>query len=132
MGYFLRWLFAFLLLSATFNPTEWNFVRWANGNYLSDPSLTLFSGLILFIGYLIYLRATLRSIGGFGMLLVGALVASLIWVLYDRGIVTLENRQVNEWLGILALSLVLWIGLSCSLVRRMMTGQFDVDDDDED
>lgn len=131
MGYFLRWIFAFLLLALTFNPTDYNYVRWSMMNYATETPITVLMGLLLVIGYIIYLRATLRSIGGFGMFLILAVVAALLWVLYDWGILTLENRALNTWLGVLALSLVLGIGLSWSLVRRQLTGQADIDDVDE-
>ena len=131
MGIFLRWLFAFLLLAATYNPTQWSYARWSYANYETYLSLVVFMGLVLAIGYIIYLRATLRSIGGFGMVLILALVAALWWVLYEFGILSLESQQWNTWLGIFALSLVLGIGLSWSIVRRALSGQADVDDIDE-
>lgn len=127
----LRWAFAFVLLVATFNPTEWNYVRWATDNYSSQTPLVLFFGLILAIGYIIYLRATLRSIGAFGMLLVAALVGSLVWVLQDLGLLSLENRSVQVWLGILALSIILGVGLSWSIIRKRLSGQVDMDDVEE-
>ncbi len=126
-----RWLFAFLLLAATFNPTQWNFVRWAQAGYPENLPVAVLLGLLLAIGYIVYLRATLRSIGAFGMMLVGAVVAALIWVLIDWGVLSLQNRNLNLWLGIFALSVVLGIGLSWSLIRRRLTGQADVDDLDE-
>lgn len=125
---FLRWLFAFVLLTATYNPTEWNYVRWSMANYETRLSIAVFTGLILLIGYIIYLRATVRSIGGFGMFLVLAVVAALLWVLYDLGMMSLENTDVNVWLAIFSLSAVLGIGLSWSHVRRHLSGQSDVDD----
>ena len=131
MGFLLRWIFAFALIAATFNPTDWNFVNWAGTNYAQELPLTVLFGLVLLIGYIIYLRATLRSIGGLGMFLVFALFAALIWVLWDRGLLSLSNSDFNSWMGILALSLVLGIGLSWSFVRRTITGQFDVDDSDD-
>ncbi|MCA0870033.1 DUF6524 family protein [Seohaeicola saemankumensis] len=131
MGMFLRWLFAFGLLALTYNPTEWNFVRWALENYERYLSVTVLMGLILVIGYIIYLRATVRSIGGFGMFLVLAVVGALLWVLYDFGLLDLENQDLNVWLGIFSLSVVLGIGLSWSHVRRQLAGQHDVDDIDE-
>ena len=91
-------------------------------------SIAVLLGLLLFIGYVIYLRATLRSIGGLGMLLVLALVGSSLWVLYDLGILRLDNRSFNLWLGLVALSFVLGIGLSWSIFRRAVSGQADVDD----
>ena len=130
MGFLIRWAFAFLLLAATCNPTQWNFVRWAMGNYQNMLSVTVLVGLILAIGYIIFLRATLRSIGMFGMLLVLAVAGTLLWVLFDQGFIDLTNPTINTWLGIIVMSLVLAIGLSWSIVRRKISGQADVDDVD--
>ncbi len=131
MGFALRWLVAFVLLAATFNPTEWNYARWAQANWGDQMPLVVLFGLLLLVGYIIYLRATLRSIGAFGMGLVLAIVAALLWVLYDFGWLNLENRSFNLWIGIFALSLVLGVGLSWSHVRRKLSGQADMDDVDE-
>jgi len=131
MGFILRWLFAFLLLAATFNPTQYNYIDWVRSYGSMNMSIAVLAGLILLIGYIIYLRATLRSIGLFGMLLVLAVAGTLIWVLFDQGIVNLADPTVNTWLGIAVLSLVLAIGLSWSIVRRKISGQADVDDIDD-
>ena len=131
MGMFLRWLFAFLLLALTYNPTEWNYVKWALVNYQANMSIAVLLGLVLIIGYIIYLRATVRSIGAIGMFLVLAVVAALLWVLYDFGLLDVHNTDQNVWLGIFALSVVLGIGLSWSHVRRALSGQADMDDLDE-
>ena len=131
MGFLIRWLFAFVLLATTYNPTEWSFVRWSMANYETNLSMTVLFGLVLFVGYIIYLRATLRSIGVFGMILLLAVVATLLWVLFDQGVISLDNPTVNTWIAIVALSIVLAVGLSWSIVRRRLTGQTDVDDIDE-
>ena len=131
MGLFLRWLFAFALLALTYNPTQWNYVRWSVENYSVHLSVVVLMGLILAVAYIIYLRATLRSIGGFGMFLILAIVLALLWVLYDFGLLALDNREMNVWLAILALSAVLGIGLGWSHVRRRLSGQADMDDLDE-
>lgn len=130
MGFLFRWIFAFALVALTFNPTPYNYLGWASKNFDAQLPMVLLLGLLLLVGYIVYLRATLRSIGAFGMLLVAAIVGALLWVLYDYGILTLGNRDMNVWLGIFALSLVLGIGLSWSLVRRRLSGQADVDDVD--
>ena len=130
MGIFLRWLGAFVLLAATFNPTDWNYVKWSIANGNSQLPLTLFLGLLLLIGFLIYGLATLRSIGGFGMLLVAALFGSGLWVLYSWGLLSLENSTVNTWLGLLALSVILGVGLSWGILQRRLSGQVTVDDDE--
>jgi hypothetical protein len=131
MGFLLRWLFAFALVAVTYNPTDYNFVRWAATEGQNQLSVTVLAGLVLLVGYIIYLRATLRSIGAFGMLLILALVGALLWVAYDFGLLDLQNRALTMWIGIFALSLVLGIGLSWSIVRRKLSGQADVDDVEE-
>ncbi|WP_417589626.1 DUF6524 family protein [Pararhodobacter oceanensis] len=131
MSFVIRWLIAFVLLAATWNPSEWNYSRWALENYQSQMPLTLLGGLVLLVVYIIYLRATLRSIGPIGMALVIAVFAALIWVLVDWGWLESGNSEVNQWLGILLASLVLGIGLSWSILRRRISGQVDIDDVDE-
>ena len=130
MGFLSRWIFAFILIATTFNPTKWNFVHWAGEHYSSELPLTVLFGLILAIWYIIYLRATLRSIGGLGMFLVFSVFGVLVWVLSDRGLLSLGNSDLNVWMGILALSLVLGVGLSWSIVRRALTGTFNADKPD--
>ncbi|WP_212524467.1 DUF6524 family protein [Actibacterium sp. MT2.3-13A] len=132
MSIFLRWFIAFALLAATFNPTQWNYLRWVQTAYRDQLPLSVLLGLILLVGYIIYLRATLRSIGGFGMALVAAIIGALIWVLTDYGLLTLDDPDQTLWLGLFAMSVVLGTGLSWSLVRRRLSGQVDVDDIDED
>lgn len=131
MGFILRWLAAFALLAATYNPTDYNYIKWVMTLGDGSISLMVLAGLLLLIGYIIYLRATLRSIGGFGMTLVLALVGALLWVLYDFGVLSLDNAGLNVWLGLLALSLVLGVGLSWSHVRRALSGQAEMDDVDQ-
>ena len=126
----IRWAFAFVLLAATYNPTPYNFVVWARQNLDTQLPVVLLLGLLLMIGYIVYLRATLRSIGAIGMVLVAAVVGALVWVLYDWGWLTLENSALNLWIGIFALSAVLGIGLSWSIMRRRISGQADVHDID--
>lgn len=130
-GFIWRLLAAFALLVATFNPTDWNYVTWAKANFNQQMPLAVLLGLLLFVGYIIYLRATLRSIGGFGMFMVLAIVAATVWVLYDYGLLTLRDTSQFVWLALGALALVLGIGLSWSHVRRRLSGQADMDDVDE-
>ncbi len=131
MGILTRWLASFLLVAATFNPTQFNYLVWLQDHGDANLSVAVLLGLVLAIGYIIVLRASLRSIGLFGMGLLLATLGALAWVLYDFGILTLDNRSLNLWLAILALSLVLGIGLGWSHVRRAITGQSDVDDVEE-
>ena len=128
MGILIRWLGAFVLLSATYNPTEWNYIRWAQANWTNQMPLAVLLGLLIGVGYMVYVVATLRSIGAFGMILVAAIAGAFLWVLADWGLLTLENPSLNLWLGIFVLSLILGIGLSWAILRQRLSGQASVDE----
>jgi hypothetical protein len=130
MGFLIRWMCALALLAATFNPTEYNYVQWVRSYGGMNVSIAVLAGLLLLVGYIIYLRATLRSIGALGMMLILALVGAGLWVLVDLGVLRLDNPSFNVWLALVTLSFVLAIGLSWSIVRRALSGQADVDDVD--
>jgi len=132
MSFLIRWLVAFVLLSLTWNPTPMNYTRWAMLNWQAQMPMAVLGGLVLLVGYVIYLRATLRSIGPIGMALVAAVFAALVWVLVDKGLLETGNSARNQWLGIVLVSLVLGIGLSWSIFRRRISGQIDVDEHDDD
>jgi len=127
-SYLVRLLAAFVLVMVTYNPTQFNFLRWAQSSLETQLPLVLLFGLLLLIGYIIFLRATFRSIGGFGIVILVALVGVVLWVLWDWNIISLQNPGVLTWVGLLAVSFVLGTGLSWSIIRRRLSGQMDVDD----
>ena len=50
MGFLLRWLAAFALLAATYNPTGWSFVGWAVNEWPAQMPVIVLIGLVLLIG----------------------------------------------------------------------------------
>lgn len=130
MGILLRWLGAFLLLAAIFNPTQWNYVTWTRANWSDQMPLIIFLGLILGVIAMVYLVATMRSIGILGALVIAAIFAAGLWVLTDWGLLGLDNSALNVWLGIVALSLILGIGMSWSILRQRLSGQQTTDEVD--
>ena len=99
--------------------------------FATDLPLKALAGVVLVIGYVIYVRATMRSIGVFGVGLIAALFAALAWVLFDYGVLDVQTPGILQWLVPIAAGLIMGIGLSWSHVRRSITGQGDVDDVDE-
>ncbi|MFM7335057.1 MAG: DUF6524 family protein [Tabrizicola sp.] len=130
MGILLRWLGAFLLITAIYNPTEWSYVAWARGAWGEQTPLIVFIGLILVVAAMVYLVATMRSIGILGALIIAAIFAAGLWVLTDWGLLGLQNSALNIWLGILVLSLILGIGMSWSILRQRLSGQQTTDEVD--
>ncbi|MSU89813.1 hypothetical protein GE300_09320 [Rhodobacteraceae bacterium 2CG4] len=130
-AFLIRWAAALALVLLTYNPAGFSYVDWVRGGFDQSPALKVLIGLLLFVAYVIYLRATVRSIGIVGIGLVLAIIAALIWVLIEAGIVSVENPSVMAWLGLITLSVVMGVGLSWSIIRRRLSGQLDVDDVEE-
>ena len=130
--FLLRWLFAAVLVFATFNPTGYAYGNWLlEGGVEENLPLKALAGVLLLIGWVIFLRATWRSIGFIGIVLAAAVVGALAWVLADFGLLDPQNPTVMTWLGLFVISWVLAIGISWSHIRRRISGQLDVDDIEE-
>ena len=135
-NFLLRIVAAAALVVATYNPLAPNsFYHWAVAPALQDyTQLTVLHGfvaVVLLIGWVIFLRATISSLGVLGMLLAIAFFGMLIWLIVDQGWINMDNPDVLTWLIIAGISGVLGTGMSWSLVRRRISGQLDVDETDE-
>ncbi|MFL0801367.1 MAG: DUF6524 family protein [Agarilytica sp.] len=125
LGFSLRFLFACLLVFLSYNPTGYSYLHW-----FSFAPLPVLGGIILVIGWAIYIRATLRSIGIIGLGLLSALLACIIWLFVDIGWLSLQNISVFSWVIELCIVVMLAVGMSWSHVRRRISGQVDTDDVD--
>lgn len=131
-SFMMRWLLALILVFVTYNPSGYSWYHWLQGaENKIDPMIAL-AAVVLIIGWVIYLRATIRSLGLFGTLLAVALFGSLVWVLIDYQLVSLDNTTLLTYIVLIILSAVMGIGLSWSHIRRRLSGQLDVDDWDEE
>jgi len=130
IGFVIRWLSAVVLVLATFNPTEWSFVGWLQTTPLEqDIPLKALLGIVLLIGYILYVMATLRSIGKFGVVLLLALFGVLIWVFVTYTGAQLQG-DVLIWVGLFVVATIMAVGLSWSHIWRRISGQLDVDEAD--
>src|SRR5216683_574548 len=84
----LRWLLALFGVYATYNPSGYSYYHWImrEGGLVS---LRVLVGIALVIFYVVYIRATFRSLGPIGMALATALFGSIAWLLAQWRIVDL-------------------------------------------
>ncbi|HEC13349.1 MAG TPA: hypothetical protein ENI80_08915 [Acidiferrobacteraceae bacterium] len=129
-GLIVRLLAAFVLVLATYNPEGKSYYHWVSQNLDSPNAIMAFAGVALLIGWAIFIRATLRSLGVIGVALTVAFFGTLGWFLIEQDIISLNNIRVFTYIILIMVSLVIGIGMSWSFIRRRMTGQLDVDDVD--
>lgn len=128
----IRIFFATLLVMFTYNPTTYSYYHWVIYSIENFDVLVVVAGVVLLIGWSIFLRATLRSLGAFGLALAFALCGTLLWLIIDWGLVSIENISAVTWIVLVIISLILGIGMSWSFIRRRMSGQIDTNDSDEE
>ena len=124
-----RW--AAVLVFGTYNPSGYSYVSWLLAEQTEFGPVVAIVGLVLLIGWIIYLRATFLSMGWLGVTLGTALFAAIIWLLVDVGWLSVDSTGFITYLALLLVSLILAAGMSWSHIRRRLTGQFDVDDMDD-
>ena len=127
-NFFIRLLFACVLVLGTYNPSGYSYFHWVLTSFPdSINAVSAFIGIILIIGWVIYLRATWYSLGPIGLVLALAFFGVLIWLLIDLGLLTASSTGVVSWIIVFVTSAVLAVGMSWSHVRRRITGQVDAD-----
>lgn len=122
-----RWFFALILVLGTYNPTKYSYVGWVLDKETHFGPVVALVGLILLIGWIIFIHATFQSMGWLGIALGAAVMGCLVWFMVDQGWFKLESQNAVIWIVLIILSLILTVGMSWSLIRRNMTGQVDVD-----
>ena len=130
-GFLLRAIFALALVLLTFNPSGYSFAHMIGNGFPQITPLEAVLGLVLLIGWFVYLSATLRSIGVLGMALAVALFAALIWLIVSWGWLALSNKSAITWISLAVLALVLAVGMSWSHLYQRWSGQATVDDTEE-
>jgi hypothetical protein len=130
-GFMLRAVFSLVLVLLTFNPSGYSYVHMVANGFPHITPVEAVCGIVLLIGWIVFLGATLKSIGFLGMVLAFALCAALIWMIVSWGWVTLDNTNALTWIGLIVLALILTIGMAWSHLYRRWTGQTTVDEVNE-
>ena len=108
-------MFALLLVMLTYNPSGYSYSHWLQTNFSNFGPLLGIAGISLIIGWVVYLRATLRSLG-----------------LIDWGWLGLNSVTAMSWVILILISTILAVGISWSHIRRKWSGQIDSDDIDDE
>ncbi len=127
-SFLVRFIFALVVVFATYNPEGYSYYHWVKDVFPEITVYMAFAGVVLLIGWVILIRATLGSLGLFGILLAVAFFGLLIWLIVDvLGLSTTSNRVISYIVELMIVG-VLSAGVSWSHIRRRVTGQLDTDE----
>ena len=127
-GFALRFAAGLILVFSTYNPEGLSYYHWVSKTFPALSAVQTFSGVLLVVGWAVYFRAAMRSLGIIGMTLATGFFGALIWVVIDTGLIPADSTRALTHLLLLLMALVLSTGLSWSHVRRRLSGQMDTDD----
>ena len=125
-SFLMRLLFAMALVFLTYNPSGYSWIGW-----LSSDTAVVYkaaTGIVLLIGWVMFLRATWNSLGAVGTILAAAFFAIIIWLFIEWGFFALDDTAIIQWIVLVVLTGVLAVGMSWSHVRRRISGQYDTDE----
>lgn len=127
-GVALRFLFALLLVLLSYNPSGYSYFHWVYNSLSHITPYVVIAGILLLIGWGIYLKATLNSLGVVGILVLAALFGSLVWLFVYWGFLSVRDISAMAWVIEVLLALLLTVGMCWSHFTRRMSGQVDVDE----
>ena len=125
-SFLLRFVFALVLVFLTYNPSGYSWVGWLETDIPMVYKAA--GGIVLLIGWVIFLRATWNSLGPIGTILATIFFGIMIWLFIEWEFFALDDTTVIEWVVEFILVGVLAVGMSWSHVRRRISGQFDTDE----
>ena len=127
-GILIRFLAALILVFATWNPTGWSFVHWLMGTLPNVTALLVFAGVVLVIGWFLFLHATLESLGLLGIILALAFFGTLTWLVFDLGWLS-TGQEVLSYVVLVVIAAILAVGMAWSHIWRRLSGRVEVEDD---
>ncbi|MEM6513521.1 MAG: DUF6524 family protein [Pseudomonadota bacterium] len=132
-GFLIRLFAALLLVFLTYNPSGESAYHWVSAAVSASAfgPVHLILVAVLLIGWSVYWIATWRALGTLGVTLAAVLLAGIIWLLMDIGLLEAASMNAVIWIGLVSLSVILAVGVYWSHIWRRITGQINVEDVDD-
>ena len=131
-SFLIRFIFATVIVFATYNPEGVSYFDWIKEEFPTFTVYKAFVGVLLIIGWIILIRATIGSLGEIGIILAVAFFGLLIWLMFDVFKIPTDSVRVITYIIQVMIICVLSIGVSWSHIRRRISGQVDTDEIERD
>lgn len=120
------------LAIGTWNPTGHHFIH-----YISNVD-DLFSGfkpfgiLIMLAFWLLAIKSIFQSLKFYGAIITVIIIGAFIWGLQEYNIINVTELDQAGWAATIGVGLLIWLGLSASIIWKKLTGVYTTDSTEED
>lgn len=136
LGILLRLVLALVLVYATYNPEGLSFYHWTILPLRQATTLSLsaihpfkfLAAVALLVGWIVFLKATQRSLGLKGVVLALALFGGIVWSMIYLDVFSPRGARAISHIVLIVIALLLATGMSWSHLSRRLTGQIDTDE----
>src|ERR1700742_768810 len=111
LGFALRLLAALALVLFSFNPTGYSFYHWVAHSLPHVSPASVVVGILLVAAWVVFLTATMRSIGLIGVVIAVAFFAAVIWMVVSWGWLDPHNGAAMAWIVLFVFAIILALGL---------------------
>lgn len=122
-GFVVRVALALALVLLTYNPSGQSHLHWALADFKAFDAARAFAGALLLGAWVFAIRTTMVSMGTLGIVLLGLVLGTLVWLLFDIGAIKANAPHLLVWIVLIVVGVILGVGLSWSALRQRLTGQ---------
>ncbi len=122
----------FILVIATYNPMQFSYFHWffykinsLNDFYQSISLFKVFIGLMLITAWIVFLYATTRSLGKWGIFLTIVLYGTFILLFIGNKDLLINYPIIIQWAFIFLISLTVGTGVTWQIIYRWLSGMIE-------
>jgi len=133
---YLQWwvtlLMSLALAIGTWNPTGYHFIHYISNveNILSG--FNPFGILIMLALWLLAIKSIFQSLKLYGAVLTVIIIGAFIWGLQQYDIINVKDFDQAGWAATIGMGLLIWFGLTASIIWKKLTGVYTTDATEED
>jgi hypothetical protein len=120
-GFLLRWLMSILVVFGVYNTRGHSlFHLWFEAGDSVPLSIKVLYSLLITVMLVTIIRVTLHAINLFGLFIVTAIVATVIWVLSDLDYVTVDGEALTIYFAQVIVATALALGMTLGNIQRKL------------
>lgn len=133
---YLQWwvtlLMSLALAIGTWNPTEYHFINYITNTENILSGFNPFGILIMLALWLLAIKSIFQSLKLYGAILTVIIIGAFIWGLQEYKIINVSDFEQAGWAATIGMGILIWIGLTASILWKKLTGVYTTDMTDED